>query len=69
MYITRAKLEAPVDYDFPQIEDLKYSVGFALVFFVIHLVWLRIAPPLLEPYVKVQDNVVERKRRARRMAL
>lgn len=37
--------------------------------FVLHVIWLKIVPPLLEPIIKVQDDVKDRKKRARKMAL
>ena len=45
------------------------SLWIALAFFITHIIWLKLAPPLLEPLIKIQNDEKEKQRRANNMAL
>lgn len=68
-YIKRAKRDAPAGYDFPEFSDLKLSLIFMLIFFVTNFIWVRVVPPYLASFIKVQDDQKEIERRSKKAAL
>lgn len=68
-FIQRAKNSAPEDYKFPEFADMKIGLYYCVFFYVTHIIWLFVVPPLLEPIIKVQNDVRDRKKRSRKMAL
>lgn len=55
-YIVKSKKEAPPDYEFPELADLKEAFLFMMFFFVTHYLWVRMVTPLVEPIIKIQDD-------------
>ena len=68
-FIQRAKNSAPDDYKFPEFADMKIGLYYMVFFYITHIIWLFVVPPFLEPIIKVQNDVRDRKKRSRKMAL
>ena len=68
-FIQRAKIAAPSDYDFPQLEEFKVSVFFFTFFLVTHMLWIKFSTKLIEPFCKIQDDIKQRDIRTRKMVL
>ena len=64
----KSQIEGPPNYEFPQLADFPIALAFMMFFLVTHMICLRYVTPLVEPIIKVQNDVKERKRRAKKAA-
>lgn len=52
-YTQEMRKNSPEGYEYPPVQDLKWSLVFAAIFLVCHLAWIEIGTPIMMPLCKV----------------